>query len=152
MRGTLHLVTADDHGRLVPLLTEPYVERSLRRLEEEGVTGDQPRRATRAIERMLERDGPLTRPEIAERLSRRAIRTEGQAIAHLMWLAAAKATVCYGPDRDGKRTFVLARDWIGAPTAMDRDLILADLAVRYLRSHAPSGPRRPRRMVGPADA
>ena len=141
MRGTLHLVAAEDYGRLVPLLTEPHVARSMRRSEQEGVSGDDVGRAIRMIRRMLEREGPLTRPEIASRLSRAGIRTEGQAIAHLVWLAAADGTVCHGPDRDGERTFVLARDWLGPwEDVADGDTLLADLAVRYLRSHGPARP------------
>ena len=141
MRGTLHLVTAEDFDRFVPLVTEPHVGRSLRRLRQEGVPPGDAERACELIERMLSRDGPLTRAEIAARLRRRRIRTDGQAIAHLVWLAAAQRGVCFGPDRGGDRTFVLARDWIGAPKRRpEHDEDLRDLALRYLRSHAPATP------------
>ncbi|MGH2590591.1 MAG: winged helix DNA-binding domain-containing protein [Actinomycetota bacterium] len=140
MRGTLHLVSAADFGRLVPILVEPHVARSRRRLSQLGVTGADAERACGLIEAMLEREGPLTRAEIARRLERRRILTAGQAIAHLMWLAAAERGICFGPDRDGDRTFVLARDWIGTPERAERERALADLAVRYLRSHAPATP------------
>jgi hypothetical protein len=90
---------------------------------------------------MLAREGPLLRSEIAERLQSQGIRTEGQAIAHLVWLAAAGGTICYGPDRGGERCFVLVRDWLGRPVAkMDPDDALNELAVRYLRAHAPAEP------------
>jgi hypothetical protein len=140
MRGTLHMITAEDYGWVVPLAIEPHVASSHRRLRELGVTGDQPARAVRAIERMLARDGPLTRPEIAERLRKLGIRTEGQAIAHLVWLAAAERAVCFGPDRGRDRSFVLVRDWMGTPEPMDRERALAELAVRYLRAHGPAAP------------
>jgi Winged helix DNA-binding domain len=139
MRGTLHLFTADDFDRFVPLVTEPHVGRSLRRLREEGVPPGDAERACDLIERMLSRDGPLTRAEIVARLRRRRIRTDGQAIAHLVWLAAAQRGVCFGPDRGGERTFVLARDWIGAPKPRtDHEDALRELALRYVRSHAPA--------------
>jgi hypothetical protein len=138
MRGTLHLLTAEDYRRFVAVLNEPHIGRSIRRLREEGVSSDDAQRGVAMIERLLASDGPMTRPEIADRLGRRGIRTEGQAIAHLMWIAAAQGNVCFGPDRDGDRTLVLARDWIGAPSRVERDDILRDLALRYLRSHAPA--------------
>jgi hypothetical protein len=139
MRGTLHLVTAEDFDRFVPLVTEPHVGRSWRRLREEGVPPGDAERACELIEGMLSRDGPLTRAEIAARLRRHRIRTDGQAIAHLVWLAAAQRGVCFGPDRGGERTFVLARDWIGAPKRrIDHEDALRELAVRYTRSHAPA--------------
>ena len=141
MRGTLHLIVAEDHAWLVPLVIERRIANAHRRLRQEGVTGEQPSKAVRSIERMLAREGPLLRSEIAERLRRQGIRTEGQAIAHLVWLAAAGRVICYGPDRDGERCFVLVRDWLGPPeTKMDPEAALKELAVRYLRSHAPAEP------------
>src|SRR6266576_3037403 len=141
MRGTLHLLAAEDHAWLVPLVIERRIANAHRRLRQEGVTGGQPAKAVRSIERMLGRDGPLLRSEIAERLRRQGIRTEGQAIAHLAWLAAAEGTICYGPDRDGERCFVLVRDWLGrAATTVEPESALAELVVRYLRAHAPAEP------------
>jgi hypothetical protein len=140
MRGTLHLIAAEDYGWLQPLVIEPRLANAHRRLKEEGVPADQPAKAVRLIARMLEREGPLRRSEIAERLRRQGIRTEGQAIAHLVWLAAAQGVICYGPDRGGEQCFVLLRDWIGQSKPADRDVALAELAIRYLTAHAPALP------------
>jgi hypothetical protein len=142
MRGTLHLLAAEDHAWLMPLVIEGRIANAHRRLRQEGVTGSQPAKAVRSIERMLAREGPLLRSDIAERLQSQGIRTEGQAIAHLVWLAAAEGTICYGPDRGGERCFVLARDWLGRPATkkMDPEAALQELAVRYLRAHAPAEP------------
>jgi DNA glycosylase AlkZ-like len=141
MRGTLHLLAAGDHTWLVPLVIERRITNAHRRLRQEGVTGEQPAKAVRSIERTLAREGPLLRSAIAERLQSQGIRTEGQAIAHLVWLAAAEGVICYGPDRDGERCFVLVRDWLGRPvTKVDPDGALNELAVRYLRAHAPADP------------
>jgi winged helix DNA-binding protein len=140
MRGTLHLIAADDHSWLVPLVVEPRIANAHRRMKQEGVSAQQSAKAVRAIEQMLERDGPLTRPEIAQRLRRHRIRTEGQAIAHLVWLAAAEGLICYGPERERTQCFVLVRDWVGQPEPMEQDEGLAELAVRYLRAHGPAEP------------
>lgn len=140
MRGTLHVIAADDYGWLVPLVTGPSVANAHRRLEQEGVPGDQPSRAVRLIQRMLEREGPLTRSEIGDRLHRQRVRTEGQAIAHLVWLAAAQGVICYGPDRDRDRCFVLVRDWLGELKPAEHEAALAELVVRYLAAHGPAEP------------
>ena len=140
MRGTLHLIAAEDYGWLQALVIEGAIANAHRRLEEEGVLADQPAKAVRLIARMLEHEGPLTRSVIAERLSGQGIRTEGQAIAHLVWLAAAQGVICYGPERDREQCFVLVRDWIGKQKPMERDSALAELAVRYLAAHAPAIP------------
>lgn len=134
------MIAAHDYGWVVPLVTEPSLANAHRRLRREGVPADQPARAIRLIERMLEREGSLTRPEIAERLRRRGIRTEGQAIAHLVWLAAAHGLICHGPDRERDQTFVLVRDWVGEPKRMEHEASLTELAVRYLTGHGPGEP------------
>src|SRR5947208_13859515 len=85
MRGTLHLIASDDHAWLVPLVIERRIANAHRRLRQEGVTEYRPAKAVRAIARMLEREGPLVRAEIAERLRREGIPPAGQAIAHLVW-------------------------------------------------------------------
>jgi hypothetical protein len=140
MRGTLHLIAAEDYGWLQPLVIEGGIANAHRRLKEEGVPADQPSKAVRLIARMLEREGPMIRSEIGERLRRQGVRTEGQAIAHLVWLAAAQGVICYGPDRGGDQCFALVRDWLGAPKPIEREAALAELAVRYLTAHAPATP------------
>src|SRR4029077_15147612 len=104
--------------------------------QEEGVPADQPAKAVRLIARMLERDGPLIRSEIADRLRRQGIRTDRHAIAHLVWVAGARRVICFAPDRVGEQCYVLVRDWLGELKPMDRDAALAELAVRYLTAHA----------------
>jgi hypothetical protein len=89
---------------------------------------------------MLEEEGPLTRSEIAERLARRGIRTEGQAAFHLVALAALKGHVCMGPDRGGESAVVLVRDWLGPRSTLERDAALAELARRYLCAYEPAAP------------
>lgn len=137
MRGILHLIGAEDYAWLVPITTEPSLANAHRRLDQERVSAAQ---AMPLIWQMLEREGPMTRAEIAERLQRKGIRTAGQAIAHLVWLAAAQGALCYGPDRDGERCFVLVEDWLHKSKTHDRDQALAGLAVRYLKAHAPASP------------
>jgi hypothetical protein len=140
MRGTLHLIAAEDYGWLVPLVLEPRTANAHRRLRQEGLASDEWESAVRAIERMLARHGPLDRSAIAERLRRRGIRAEGQAMAHLLWLAAARGVLCHGPDRGRDRCFVLVRDWLGTPQRMDAEAASTELAVRYLAAHGPSEP------------
>jgi hypothetical protein len=140
MRGTLFLIAAEDFGWLMPLVVEPRIRHAFRRLEQEGVPPDQPATAIRLIERMLGREGPLTRPEIAERVRSKGIRTQGQAVVHLLWLASAEGVICRGPERGRHQCFVLVRDWIGEPEPMDRDAALGELAVRFLKAHGPAAP------------
>ena len=120
---------------------EPQVPNAYRRLMQEGVPEEQRATALELIHGMLDREGPLTRREIAERLRAAGIRVEGQAIAHLVWLAAARGIICYGPDRGREQALVLVQDWIGETKGMDRDGALSALALRYVAAHQPAQPR-----------
>jgi hypothetical protein len=137
-RGTLHLVGRDDYPWLLALTAPGRLAANARRLRQEGVSPDEAERAVTIVARALADDGPLTRPELAERIAARGIRTEGQATPHLLMLAALRGVAVLGPLREGAHAFALLRDWLGAPPPVDRDSALAELARRYLRGHGPA--------------
>jgi hypothetical protein len=140
MRGTLHLVAAQDHGWLLPLMLAPRIANSRRRAYALGLKAN-PDQAVQAVVRMLEREGPLTRQQILERLRRRRLGEINEGVIyHLLFLTTAAGDVCYGPNRGKDRCLVLVRDWLGATEAMERDAALAELAVRYLAAHGPATP------------
>ena len=141
MRGTLHLLCAEDLHWIVRLTAEGSFAGARRRLAQLGVPVETQDRAVRAIQRVLAAEGPLTRAEIAERLRRRRIRTDGRAAVHVIRLAALDGIACYGPERGGQPSFVAVRDWIGPWNEdRDRDSALKELALRYVASHGPAGP------------
>jgi hypothetical protein len=138
-RGTLHLVAADDYPWLLALTAPGRLTANARRLGQEGVSPDDADRAVGVIERALADEGPLTRAELAERVAARGVRTEGQAMPHLLMLAALRGIAVLGPLRGDVQAFALALDWLGAArTPPDRDAALAELARRYLAAHAPA--------------
>ena len=143
MRGTLHLVGREDYQWLLALTAPTRLAANRRRLGQEGVAPGDAERAVQIVERALAEDGPLTRPALAERIAAAGIRTEGQAIVHLLMLAALRGIAVLGPLRDdGRHAFALTRDWLGAAPRLelDRDAALAELARRYLNAHAPATP------------
>lgn len=139
-RGTLHLVSRDDYPWLLSLTAPTRMTASRRRLGQLGVPPAEAEKAMKVIERALADEGPLTRPALAERLDARGIRTEGQAIAHLVGLAALRGIALLGPvTADGSQAFALTRDWLGEqPRQPGRDQALKELAQRYLAGHAPA--------------
>jgi hypothetical protein len=139
MRGTLHLVAREDHGWLLALTGDQNAATIRRRLGQLGVSERDAERAVTVIERALADEGPLPRPRLAERLRAAGLPAEGQAVPHLLALAAGRGTIVLGPIQDGEHALVLARDWLGPPSrAPDRDTALAELARRYLRGHGPA--------------
>jgi hypothetical protein len=139
-RGTLHLVAAEDYWWL-HALAAPGLNNA-RRLAQEGVPPGDADRAVGIVERALASAGPLTRGQLGERIAAAGIRTEGQALVHILFLAAKRGVVVRGPVTGKEQAFVLARDWLGAPPAgFDRDRALAGLARRYLAGHGPASDR-----------
>jgi hypothetical protein len=141
-RGTLHLVRSADYWWLQPLLTPPLLTSNARRLGQEGVSPEAADKAVALIERSLAADGPLTRPQLRERIAAAGVRTEGQALVHLLFLAALRGVAVRGPMAGREHAFVLTRDWLGPPPApLDRDPALAELARRFLAGHGPASER-----------
>jgi winged helix DNA-binding protein len=141
-RGTLHLVLAEDYWWLHQLTTPQLRAGITRRLGQEGVTPDDAERGVRLIEQSLASDGPLTRPQLRERLATAGVRTEGQAIVHILALATIRGLIVRGPVQGREQAFALVRDWLGTPPEpMDRDRALALLARRYLAGHGPAADR-----------
>ena len=141
-RGTLHLVRAEDYWWLHPLTTPPLLRGNARRLAQEGVPPADAERGVAEIERSLTADGPLTRAQLAERIAAAGVRTQGQAIVHLLALASLRCLTVRGPMAGRDHAYVLVRDWLGSPPGpFDRDRALAELAGRYLAGHGPADDR-----------
>ncbi len=140
-RGTLHLVRGEDYPWLQALTTPPLLTSSARRLRQEGVSEAAAERALATIERALVDQGPLTRVQLRDRLDSAGVPTEGQAMIHLLFLAAVRGLVVRGPMVGKQHAYVLAREWLGEPPAIDREKALAELARRYLIGHQPATDR-----------
>lgn len=141
-RGTLHLVRSEDYWWLHSLTTPSLSVGNARRLAEEGVTPAAADRGADVIERALAADGPQTRGQLRDRLDSAGVRTQGQALVHILMLAGLRGIAVRGPMAGREHAYVLARDWIGAaPPRADRDRALAELARRYLAGHGPATDR-----------
>jgi len=102
-------------------------------------------RGVAVIERSLAAEGPLTRAQLRDRIAAAGVRTEGQAIVHVLMLASLRGLIVRGPMAGREHAYALVRDWLGAPPAehalFDRDRALAELAARYLAGHGPATDR-----------
>jgi len=141
-RGTLHLIASEDYAWLHALTTPPLASANARRLAQEGVSPSAAARAVAVIERSLADEGPLTRLQLRDRIAGAGVRTEGQALVHLLLLATLEGLAVRGPMVGRQHAYVLVRDWLGEPRgAVTRESALAELARRYLAGHAPADDR-----------
>ena len=157
MRRTLFLVPSEDLA--------VFVRGSARRAEKEIRWARGKGVPDRAIDAAIEAalgalDQPLTRPEIAERVSRalgvrtRAIHGGGWGrqsklaavpvgkltypVVDLLHLAGARGVVCYGPNRGNEPTFVRADAWIRGWQDVLREQAESLLLRKYLRAFGPA--------------
>ena len=138
MRGTLHLVPAEDARWLVALLGPVGLARGRRRREQMGVLPE----ATAAVPAALA-NGPRTRHEIAAhvRAAGHRLADDPQAAIHLVMTAVLEGRAIEGAWRGREPTYWLTDDWLGPAAPLpDRDAALAELARRHARAHPPAGP------------
>jgi hypothetical protein len=142
-RGTLHLVRSEDYPWLHAVTTPPLHAGNVRRLAQEGVDPDAADRGVATIERALAGEGPLTREQLRERVAAAGVRTEGQALVHLLMRACLRGIAVRGPVLGGRHAYALVRDWLGkdALRPVERERALAELARRFLAGHGPAGER-----------
>jgi hypothetical protein len=142
MRTTVHLIPTDDAGWWLPIF-EPGIEKwSRRRLEQLGMPAGEPDKALRVMAKALADEGPLTRPQLAERVVAADIELNEHTRLHVVGgLAVCSGLACLGPDRGKQTCLVLRDDWLGKPPPFDREKALAELARRYIAAFAPATDR-----------
>jgi Winged helix DNA-binding domain len=148
MRKTVHLVPSEDAGWMLPLFAAVIVPWSRKRLGELGIPAGEQERALALIHDAIDRDGPLTRPELVERLAEAGVGVANEAKYHLWTLATLDGELCLGPDKGGQTCLVRTGDWIGELERRPREDSLAELARRYLRAYGPASERDLVRWAG----
>ena len=139
LRGTLHLVAAEDLRWLIALCGSGAVRATRRRYQQLDLSKSVREAALEAIQPILSREGALIRSELATALATHGIPVEGQAIHHLVRYAALHGLICLGAARGRDLTYVLLDDWLpdGLPMQAPDDPA-RELALRYLSAYAPA--------------
>jgi hypothetical protein len=139
MRGTLHLVPAEDARWLVALLAPVGLARNRRRREQMGVVHG----ASTAVRAAL-LDGPRTRHEIAAHARKAGLplADDPQAPIHLVLTAALEGHVIEAAPAGREPTYALVDDWLGPSpeTPPSLEAALAELSRRHAHAHPPAGP------------
>jgi hypothetical protein len=141
MRGTLHVVAAEDLRWLVQLLGPVFARAGATRHAQLGLDDDLKTRGVAALRRILADAGPLTRYDLVDRLRDRGIALDPktQAPIHLIQLAALEGILCLGPERDdGESTYVLLDDWVPPAQTPSRRAAPGELARRYFAAYGPA--------------
>ena len=138
MRGTLHLVAADDLPWLIDLLGPRVLAGAPARRRQLGITDDDVEKARTVAIGALSGGARLRRVDLLAALADGGVDVGGQRGYHLLWYLSQSSTLCLGPMRGNEQLFVLAGEWIPHPRRLDPDEALAELARRFFRGHGPA--------------
>lgn len=138
MRGTLHLVVAEDLQWMLRLMTPRVIAASAGRRAALGLTQIDLDRAADLARSALGAHGQLGRRELAAAWTAGGVSPHGQRGLHILQYLAMTGTLVLGPTRDGEQLVVLVDDWIPNPRRLDRDESLGELALRYFSGHGPA--------------
>lgn len=138
MRGTLHMLAAEDVRWVVGLVGPRFARASRGRRRELGLDDELADRGVAELRDVLADEVPRTRAELMAAIS---LDLTGQAVPHLLGYAAQHGILVRGPDGDkAEPTYVLAEHWLPPGEPLDEDTALARLAERYLAGYGPAEP------------
>ncbi len=138
MRGTLHLIRAQDLRWMLDLTAARALTSVAQRRAELGITASDTERAREIAVRALPGHQGLTRTALLAAIEAGGVPTGGQRGYHILWHLAQTGTLVLGPSAGRQQTFVRLDAWIPDLRRLDREEALGELALRYFRSHGPA--------------
>ncbi len=144
MRGTLHLIPAEDLPVFTAAMRGPWVKARGSWLKFFGLTEAELGKLVVTIGGALNGQ-PMTREEII------AVAGKGQSAKVREWLksgwggflkpVARAGQLCFGPSRGQTVTFVRPQDWLGSWREIEPEVALVEVARRYLHTFGPGTKR-----------
>lgn len=138
MRGTLHLVLAEDLGWMQSLTTVKLLREAARRREQLGIDDPMLDRAAEVAHAALSGGRSLLRAELMDLWDGAGLLGVPQRGYHLLWNLSQRGLTCFGPTDGREQRIVLLDEWVPRPRRLERDEALGEWALRYFRSHGPA--------------
>ncbi|MFN7947075.1 MAG: winged helix DNA-binding domain-containing protein [Blastocatellia bacterium] len=142
MRGTLHLLAAEDFALYIAAFSTLSHYRRPSWLKYFGVTAEELEALIKGVRATLH-DSGLTRERLAEAIARRLRRPELREMLLSGWgsllkPAAFQGHLCFGPNEGQNVTFVRPEKWLGAWPQVESESALKEVARRYLNAYGPA--------------
>ena len=138
MRGTLHLVAAEDARWMLRLMTPRILAGAASRQKQLDLDEDTFARSFEVFASVLQGGAQRTRLELREALESAGIPADPHRVYHIIWRAAQEGLICCGVRKDKDHSFTLLEEWLPAGKHLTRDQALAEIAGRYFTSHGPA--------------
>jgi len=140
MRGTLHLVAAEDLPWMLALTAERSTSTAAGRREILGITLEEIERARGIAIEALPGRATRTRADLLATIEAGGVSVAGQRGYHFLWFLAQTGTLVLGATEGRQQTYARLEAWVPNPRQLERDEALGELALRYFRSHGPAMP------------
>lgn len=138
MRGTIHLLAAEDIGWVQAATNHRVLPGAPKRRAMIGLSDTDLERMTELTEAALAGGGRLSRAELAEVWRAGGVEVQGPWRYHVLWWLAQTGLITFGPTAAGGEPLaVLAREWITNPRELSGDEANAELATRFAAGRGP---------------
>lgn len=132
MRGTIHILAAEDIGWMQRATNHRVLSGAAKRREFLGISDAALDRLVETSLEALRGSTGIDRDELADAWSAAGIEWQSNWRYHLIWWLCQNGFAVLGPVSErGEPRLVLASEWISAPSELDGDEALLELAARY---------------------
>ncbi|MFC0532786.1 winged helix DNA-binding domain-containing protein [Phytohabitans kaempferiae] len=138
LRGTLHLVAAEDLPWILALAAPRVIARSAARHTELALDEKTIGYAHELTREALAGGRSARRDELIAGWEKAGVGTSGQRGYHILRHLAMTGVLCFGPLSGGEQLLVLVDEWVPHPRRPEREEALGELALRYFRGHGPA--------------
>ncbi|MCL1636117.1 winged helix DNA-binding domain-containing protein [Luteimonas sp. SX5] len=139
MRGTLHLLAADDVRWMLALTGARMSALNAGRIERMyGLDAAAMKRCRKIAEKALRSGEPVSRTALYDAFAAAGIETGASRGINILGQLSQDAVICGGPRVGKQPTYVLADAWLPESKALPRDEALSALAARYFASRGPA--------------
>ncbi|TAJ80337.1 MAG: winged helix DNA-binding domain-containing protein [Gallionellaceae bacterium] len=138
MRGTLHLVAAQDIRWMLMLTSPRNIAGSASRRQNLELDDQTLARCREVFTQALQGGKQLSRDGMYAALAQAKISTEGQRGYHILWNCALHGLICSAATNDKDQNFALIDEWVAPIQEKTRAEALAELASRYFTSRGPA--------------
>ncbi|TDE12721.1 winged helix DNA-binding domain-containing protein [Dyadobacter psychrotolerans] len=138
MRGTLHFIASEVVHWMLTLLTPRIIKGAAGRYRQLELDDSIFNKSYDLLSKELQGGKQLMRSELYALLESNAISTTGQRGIHIINYLAQKQLLCHGIHNDKQATYVLLDEWIPVSKKLSREEALAEIALKYFKSHGPA--------------
>jgi hypothetical protein len=138
MRGTLHLLAPEDLRWVLNITTARMVQGTAGRHRQLEITGRDVEVCREAALGLVDGGRAASREELFAAFAAAGQATKAQRGIHLLWMLCQSCSLVHGPLHGNQQKFVAFDRWIPSSRDLGREEGIAELLLRYLRSHGPA--------------